>query len=266
MASRGSDVFRPTRCRTRGARSVGTLTRSGSCPLNLPLPKPSSHPSPRPGASKRQRPSLTCEIADGVAQVRLNRPGEAQCVEHGVDVGTSRPPPASPGEGLRAVVLAGNSGPSAPGSTSASRGCRASFRQRASARPQRAPTSSRRRAGPGVDPGAGHRSRPRHLLRRRHPALRSRLRFPVHHPDAQWSVMSKWGLVPDMSAFALSQLVRIDVAKRMSMTGEIVSGAGGGTRARDRGGDRSPHGRKGGGRDPRPLTRLGRREQSGSST
>ena len=45
--------------------------------------------------------------------------------------------------------------------------------------------------------------------------------------DAQWSVMeAKWGLVPDMSGVqALSQQVRMDVAKRLTMTGEVVSGA-----------------------------------------
>src|SRR5688572_14366580 len=42
--------------------------------------------------------------------------------------------------------------------------------------------------------------------------------------DAQWSVLeAKWGLIPDMSGVqALSQLVTIDVAKRLTMTGEVV--------------------------------------------
>jgi enoyl-CoA hydratase/carnithine racemase len=44
--------------------------------------------------------------------------------------------------------------------------------------------------------------------------------------DAQWSVMeARWGLVPDMSGIqALSQQVRMDVAKRLTMTGEVVRG------------------------------------------
>ena len=44
--------------------------------------------------------------------------------------------------------------------------------------------------------------------------------------DAQWSVLeAKWGLIPDMGGVqALSQLVSIDVAKRLTMTGEVVSG------------------------------------------
>lgn len=50
--------------------------------------------------------------------------------------------------------------------------------------------------------------------------------YRITTPDATWSVMeSKWGLVPDMSGVrALSQLVRIDVAKRLAMTGEMFDG------------------------------------------
>jgi enoyl-CoA hydratase/carnithine racemase len=46
-------------------------------------------------------------------------------------------------------------------------------------------------------------------------------------PDAKISVMeSKWGLVPDMGGAALlRELVRVDVAKELAMTGRILSGA-----------------------------------------
>ena len=46
-------------------------------------------------------------------------------------------------------------------------------------------------------------------------------------PDAQISIMeSKWGLIPDMGGITLlRELVRIDVAKELAMTGRIVSGA-----------------------------------------
>lgn len=56
-------------------------------------------------------------------------------------------------------------------------------------------------------------------------ALAADYRFTT--ADATWSVLeAKWGLVPDMSGVhALSQLVRIDVAKRLAMTGEMLSGA-----------------------------------------
>ncbi|WP_307812695.1 crotonase/enoyl-CoA hydratase family protein [Phycicoccus sp. CSK15P-2] len=55
-------------------------------------------------------------------------------------------------------------------------------------------------------------------------ALAADLRMTT--PDARWSVLeAKWGLVPDMSGIqALSQQVRMDVAKRLTMTGEVVSG------------------------------------------
>lgn len=45
--------------------------------------------------------------------------------------------------------------------------------------------------------------------------------------DAQWSILeSKWGLIPDMSGMqSLSQQLRADVLKRLTMTGEIVDGA-----------------------------------------
>lgn len=48
----------------------------------------------------------------------------------------------------------------------------------------------------------------------------------VTSPDATWSVLeARWGIVPDMSGVhALSQLVGIDVAKRLTMTAEMVGG------------------------------------------
>lgn len=50
--------------------------------------------------------------------------------------------------------------------------------------------------------------------------------FRVTAPDASWSVLeAKWGIIPDMSGIqALSQQVGMDVAKRLTMTGETVSG------------------------------------------
>lgn len=48
----------------------------------------------------------------------------------------------------------------------------------------------------------------------------------VTAPDAKWSVLEgKWGLIPDMTGVrALSELVGIETAKRLTMTAEIVSG------------------------------------------
>ncbi len=50
--------------------------------------------------------------------------------------------------------------------------------------------------------------------------------FRYSTPDCQLSVMEgKWGLIPDMGASVLlRELVRIDVAKELTMTGRIVSG------------------------------------------
>mgnify|MGYP002652522838 CR=1 FL=1 len=44
--------------------------------------------------------------------------------------------------------------------------------------------------------------------------------------DAQWAVLEgKWGLIPDMSGVqSLKELVGIDVAKKLTMTAEMVSG------------------------------------------
>jgi enoyl-CoA hydratase/carnithine racemase len=51
--------------------------------------------------------------------------------------------------------------------------------------------------------------------------------FRIAAPDCEISMMeAKWGLIPDMTgSVTLSELVGIDVAKRLTMTGEIISGA-----------------------------------------
>ncbi len=50
--------------------------------------------------------------------------------------------------------------------------------------------------------------------------------FRISTPDCEISVMeAKWGLIPDMTgSVTLSELVGIDVAKRLAMTGEIIDG------------------------------------------
>lgn len=55
-------------------------------------------------------------------------------------------------------------------------------------------------------------------------ALAADFRFTT--PDCEWSVLeAKWGLVPDMSGtIPLGEVVSADVAKRLTMTGEIVTG------------------------------------------
>ncbi|MCW2797361.1 crotonase/enoyl-CoA hydratase family protein [Nocardioides sp.] len=50
--------------------------------------------------------------------------------------------------------------------------------------------------------------------------------FRIATPDSRWSVLEgKWGIIPDMSGIrSLSELVGIDVAKKLTMTAETVSG------------------------------------------
>lgn len=50
--------------------------------------------------------------------------------------------------------------------------------------------------------------------------------FRISTPDAQWSVLeARWGLVPDMSGIrSLAELVGIDTAKLLTMTGDTFSG------------------------------------------
>lgn len=56
-------------------------------------------------------------------------------------------------------------------------------------------------------------------------ALAADFRFTT--PDAKWSLLeAKWGLVPDMSGtIPLVEQVPLDLAKRLTMTGEIFTGA-----------------------------------------
>ena len=56
-------------------------------------------------------------------------------------------------------------------------------------------------------------------------ALGADVRFAT--PDCKLSIMeAKWGLIPDMSAsVTLRELVRIDVAKELTMTGRVITGA-----------------------------------------
>ncbi|MDG3442945.1 crotonase/enoyl-CoA hydratase family protein [Nitrospirillum amazonense] len=50
--------------------------------------------------------------------------------------------------------------------------------------------------------------------------------FRIATPDCELSVMEgKWGLIPDMSgSVSLRELVPIDVAKRLTMTAQVISG------------------------------------------
>lgn len=62
------------------------------------------------------------------------------------------------------------------------------------------------------------------LTNRRQIALGADFRFAT--TDCKLSIMeAKWGLIPDMSAsVTLRELVRIDVAKELTMTGRVITG------------------------------------------
>jgi len=50
--------------------------------------------------------------------------------------------------------------------------------------------------------------------------------FRVATPDSEWSVLeARWGLIPDMTGIrSLAELVGMDTAKRLTMTGQMLSG------------------------------------------
>jgi enoyl-CoA hydratase/carnithine racemase len=55
-------------------------------------------------------------------------------------------------------------------------------------------------------------------------ALGADFRFAT--PDSQWSVLeARWGIIPDMTGIrSLAEVVGIDTAKRLTMTGQMLSG------------------------------------------
>jgi enoyl-CoA hydratase/carnithine racemase len=50
--------------------------------------------------------------------------------------------------------------------------------------------------------------------------------FRISMPDASFSIMeSRWGLIPDMGGtLALKELLSLDIAKELAMTGEVIGG------------------------------------------
>lgn len=172
--------------------------------------------------------SVTCEVVDGVAQVRLARPDKLNALTlEMLDalVATARSLRRDPC--VRAVVIAGEGSAFCAGLD-----LRAALRSpsgiatRFVPRPwagtntfQEACWAWRRLAVPVVAAvqgpclGAGIQL-----------ALGADLR--VTAPDAQWSVReARWGLVPDMTGTrTLTELVGLDVAKELTLTARIVDG------------------------------------------
>lgn len=173
--------------------------------------------------------SVTCEVRDGVAQVRLDRPDKLNGLTLPMLdalVATARDLASDPS--LRAVVLAGNGPSFCAGLDFASvlpdhDGVQRAFAPLdglATNTFQEACWAWRRLPVPvvavvhGYCLGAGVQL-----------ALGADFRFTS--PDARWSVLEgKWGLVPDMTGIrTLAEQVGKDTAKRLVMTAERLDGA-----------------------------------------
>jgi enoyl-CoA hydratase/carnithine racemase len=179
---------------------------------------------------------VLCEIKEGVADVRLNRPEKLNALDllmFEALVETGRSLLQSPG--LRSVVLSGEGRAFCAGldfSSFAALASGAGPERPASRqlfdRDSESPANFAQRAAwiwselpvpvvaaiHGVAYGGGLQI-----------ALGADIRYVA--PDARLSVMEvKWGLVPDMSGTqTLRHLVRLDVAKELTFTGRVVDGA-----------------------------------------
>jgi len=171
---------------------------------------------------------ITCELSEGIADVRLDRPDKLNALSLGMlrDLrATARRLRREPG--LRAVVISGNGR-----SFCAGLDLRAAARDPAAVARAFVPTPRgtnlfqeacwawRRLPVPVIAAVHGHVFGAGVQI-----ALAADLRLTA--PDARWSVMEvERGLVPDMSGIrALIQLVGIETAKRLTLTAEEFSGA-----------------------------------------
>ena len=171
---------------------------------------------------------VTCRVEDHIAHVRLNRPDKLNSLTLDLLEQLQSTAESLAGDlSLRGVLLSGEGRSFCAGLDFASvlgeperfRAVFAPDSARGTNLYQEAPWAWRRLAVPVVAAIHGHC-----LGGGLQIALAADYRFTT--ADAKWSVLeAKWGLVPDMSGVhALSQLVRIDVAKRLAMTGEMISG------------------------------------------
>lgn len=174
------------------------------------------------------RSHITCTIADGVARVQLDRPDKlnALTLDMLYDlVATARRLRAN--RSLRAVMLSGAGDSFCAGLDFATvlknpRAIAAAFVPRpwlGTNTFQEACWAWRRLPVPVVAVVHGHCFGGGVQI-----ALGADFRFTT--PDAKWSVLeSKWGLIPDMSGIqSLTEVVGLDVAKRLTMTGTVISG------------------------------------------
>src|ERR1700685_198175 len=183
-------------------------------------------------ASTTSDDRVTIEIADGVAEVTLNRPNKLNALDPAmfeaiIAAGES----LSQTAGLRVIVLAGagkgfcagldketfaslaaKGAPALGDLAKRAHGIANAFQQAAYVwRTLPAPVIA---AIHGVALGGGFQI-----------ALGADIRYVA--PDARLSILEiKWGLVPDMSGVALMRaLARSDVIRELSLTGRVFSGA-----------------------------------------
>ncbi|HEY5516110.1 MAG TPA: crotonase/enoyl-CoA hydratase family protein [Pengzhenrongella sp.] len=172
--------------------------------------------------------TVTATVADGVAQVRLNRPDKLNALTlDTLDDLVAAARELSRDKSLRAVVIGGEGASFCAGLDFGTvlkdpRRILAAFLPRpwrGTNTFQEACWGWRRLPVPVIAAVHGHCYGGGLQI-----ALAADYRITT--PDAQWSVLeAKWGLIPDMSGIqALSQQVGMDVAKRLTMTGETVSG------------------------------------------
>lgn len=173
---------------------------------------------------------VTCEITDGIAQVRLDRPAKLNALT--LDLLEELAATAHrlrADKTLRAVVIAGEGDAFTAGLDFASvegqpRRLALSFvprpwRSGGTNLFQEACWAWRRLPVPVIAAVHGHCLGGGVQI-----ALAADFRFA--HPDSSWSVLEgKWGIIPDMTGVrTLSELVGLDVAKRLTMTAETLSG------------------------------------------
>jgi enoyl-CoA hydratase/carnithine racemase len=183
---------------------------------------------PLPTYAEAMTELVTCTVSDGIAHVRLNRPDKLngltletldQLVATGRRLRADRT--------LRAVVLAGEGSSFCAGLDFGTVMKQPSGIVKAFApRPWRGTNTFqeacwvwRRLPVPVIAAVHGHCFGGGIQI-----ALAADFRFAT--PDSEWSVLeAKWGLIPDMSGVqSLKELVGIDTAKRLTMTGMRVSG------------------------------------------
>jgi enoyl-CoA hydratase/carnithine racemase len=171
---------------------------------------------------------VTCHVRDGVAQVRLDRPEKLNALTlQMLDDLVSTAHALRRDKTLRAVVVAGEGDAFCAGLDFGS-----VLRQRAkivtSFVPrvwrgtntfQEACWAWRRVPVPVIAAVHGHC-----LGGGLQIALAADFRFAT--PDSQWSVLeAKWGIIPDMSGIhSLAEMVGMDVAKKLTMTADVISG------------------------------------------